>query len=239
LPSPFELMPASLATAEVAARGDKKIESALLRLWDCWELLNEARYALLEADASRVWYDEVREPPDRTTAIYFSRYYLEDAALRAYAGCERMLRSIPEYWRVPQPKGSKRARGIPLLTTTIRRLSAWRLSHPVLLWLKGLDENPEWRQCMQIRKDWVHGQRPNIVGLGPPMSMTFTRTELPGCVVDQVGVKQLGQTPIEELRRTVREAYIALFDVYANLFQLVSSELKAGRPGWVEGTPRS
>ena len=69
---------------------------ATIRLSDGWHVLNQARIGLVEAEACKVYYEEIE--PNRIEAIFWSRYYLDDAALRLHSSCEHLLRSIDHYW---------------------------------------------------------------------------------------------------------------------------------------------
>src|SRR2546422_912961 len=67
---------------------------ATVCLQDATSALEEARYALLEALAHIVWYSEKCEPPNETLAVFFGKFYADDAALRMYAAGEHLANAI-------------------------------------------------------------------------------------------------------------------------------------------------
>jgi hypothetical protein len=72
---------------------------ARVRLSDGWHMLNQSRIALIEAEASKLFYEEFQPNPDE--ARYSCRFYLDDAALRLYSSCEHLLWCVASYWNLP------------------------------------------------------------------------------------------------------------------------------------------
>ena len=67
---------------------------AAVCLQDATSVLQEARYALLEALAHLVWYREKSEPPNEHLALFFGKFYADDVALRLYAAAEHLANAI-------------------------------------------------------------------------------------------------------------------------------------------------
>jgi hypothetical protein len=70
------------------------IPIAAVCLQDATSMLEEARYALLEALEHIVWHREKREPPNESDAVFFGKFYADDAALRIYAAGEHLANAI-------------------------------------------------------------------------------------------------------------------------------------------------
>ena len=70
------------------------IPIASVCLQDATSALEEARYALFEALAHIVWHREKCEPPNETFAVFFGKFYADDAALRIYAAGEHLANAI-------------------------------------------------------------------------------------------------------------------------------------------------
>ncbi|MGI8962044.1 MAG: hypothetical protein ACR2IV_20260 [Bryobacteraceae bacterium] len=84
--------------------GINKVEG-IVRLSEGWHLLNESRSALVEADACKIFYQEVQ--PNPTEAIYRSRFFLDDATLRLHPSCLYAIDFVRIYWSVPKNKKEK------------------------------------------------------------------------------------------------------------------------------------
>jgi hypothetical protein len=84
---------------------------ARLRLSDGWHMLNQARAALIEAEACKIFYEQIQ--PDPTEAIYRCRFYLDDAALRLHSSCEHLLGCIAVRWDLHAPVSRKREKRNP------------------------------------------------------------------------------------------------------------------------------
>jgi hypothetical protein len=156
---------------------------------------------------------------------------LDDAALRLYASCEHLLKTIRQYWRLPRIarrkaiKGKRKMRP-SLLEKVLNELRQKDPAHPVVEWLEALQRNPRWKECVAYRNDWVHNERPNIQLLGPPARSTATRTVFPsGGVAIQLGEEPCRQVRLQDLSEAVRGGYLALYEVYGRLVKLVASEL--------------
>jgi hypothetical protein len=73
---------------------ESSIPVAAVCLRDSTETLIDAKYALHEAFAHKVWYLEKREVPSPGTAAHFVRFYVDDTALRLYAAGEHLANAI-------------------------------------------------------------------------------------------------------------------------------------------------
>ncbi|MFZ0798091.1 MAG: hypothetical protein WCA13_15895 [Terriglobales bacterium] len=212
---------------------------ARVRLSYGWHMLNQARIALVEAEACTVFYEEFQH--NHTEALYRCQYYLDDAALRLHSSCEHMLRSVVFQWTlstrekvssVDADASSKESRE-SLLVGTLKAAEQSKHSQvrvDVAKLLRQLRSSNAWKACINHRNDWVHNRLPAIKGLFPDIGFgTFDyEKELPPAISKLFGVKQgikmsvgIG-TDINLLRETVRNAYGELFRVYEGLAKLLA-----------------
>jgi hypothetical protein len=208
---------------------------ARVRLSDGWHMLNQARIALVEAEACTIFYEECQR--DHTEALYRCLYYLDDAALRLHSSCEHMLRSVVFHWalRVPEKKGSPAELRDSLLVRALKAAEQSKDSQvrvDVAKILRRLRSSKAWKACMKHRNDWVHNRLPAISGLFS--DIVFKRIdyekELPPAILKYVGPKKgVAMTvgtgrDISALRETVRSAYGELFQVYEGLTKLLAKD---------------
>src|SRR5215213_5984158 len=73
---------------------DSSIPVAAVCFQDASHTVHEANYAFHEVLAHRKWYLEKREEPNVDAATFFSRYYLDDVALRLYSAGEHLANAI-------------------------------------------------------------------------------------------------------------------------------------------------
>lgn len=208
---------------------EARTDSAMRGLWDGWHLLCEANLALGESEACWIWYSELRNPPNETSAKLFCLYYLDNVALRLEASSWHMLTAFREHMHFKLGKGEGRK---PLLARTMAALQRKAPRSPLLGSLRGLNSNSAWQKCSAYRDRWCHNRRPAIAGLGP--ILTLGRLDIsPGVRGFGFGTTQPADFTIEELRPVFRDAYIALLGVYLKVMLLMSpgkSSLRAVRP---------
>jgi hypothetical protein len=203
-----------------------------VRLSHGWHMLNEARMALVEADACKLYYEE-REP-NPTEASYWCRFYLDDATLRLYSSCEHLLRAIMYHFGLKlSPTNPGTARTQSLLVGVIN--AAQRSAQPVVSKqvakiLRKIRSDPGWSSCKAYRDKWAHSERPAIAGLDIAVTLGKISTR-DIAMFKQLGVAFGPQTSrvsvgvgdrIEALRDSVRNAYIALHSAYASVAELLS-----------------
>lgn len=210
----------------------------LLRLVDGWHMLNQARMALIEAEACKVFYEEVKLEPDLTEAKYRSRFYLDDAALRLCSSLEHLLRFTRHYWDLrPMSATGKRE---PLLVRVIQAAENGR--SPAAKPLRKLRSSERWRECAKYRNDWVHNKIPGVAGLSNEISFrNVSGDDLK--IIGQLRRKEKHTSPrggkkiafgtgreFDDLRRIIRGAYADLFDTLQSLLTLVE-ELRPKQRG--------
>jgi hypothetical protein len=206
--------------------------AARVRLNHGWHMLNQARLALVEAEACRIFYEEVE--PNPTEALYRCQYYLDDAALRLHASCEHMLRGIEKRWSLPVKK-EKRERLLVSVLRAVQQSPLAGVRGAVAKLLQRLRSSQAWKNCMNHRDDWVHNRLPAVAGLNP--QIIFDRTDIESAFPPQVrealrkagypvtgAVKRmsLATGPAGELPpSTIRSAYLELFAAYDTLLRVM------------------
>ena len=205
---------------------------AHVRLSQGWHLLNEARSALIEADACKIFYEECEHNP--VEAVYRCRFYLDDAVLRLYSSCEHLLKCVKLYWGLRLP-GKSRDSLLVKVITAAEKSDQPQLSGDVTTSLRGL--GTDWAECKKYRDAWVHDVRPGMEGLDWEVSFKpWNAHDMPPAIVQAlkdsgypVPVTGSGKSvsvgrgrKIDELHRIVRNAYCQLFGVYERLAPLLN-----------------
>jgi hypothetical protein len=142
-------------------------------LQDVTSALEEARYALLEALAHIVWYREKCEPPNEPLAVFFGKFYADDAALRMYAAGEHLANAIENMLEV-EKEVSDFKRSNPAKSRNVVSKQALvgiylienYPDHEITKAIRRLKESIDWKKTRKYRDDWVHGKPPIISGMG-------------------------------------------------------------------------
>jgi len=157
---------------------------------DASDSLTGARHAVHEYYAHGRWYRERRNPPLEITAIFFERYYLDDAALRLYSGGERIAKAIIAMLEISESalKPFRRSR------TSEQSILAKYLSNTsiapetVSTAVLSLGRSAEWHATIEYRNRWVHDQPPRVKGFGISYSRKKRwKSTTPGNAVLAVG----------------------------------------------------
>ncbi len=210
----------------LAALGSESTKiRARVRLSQGWHMLNEARSALIEAEACKVFYGELE--PNPVEAVYRCRFYLDDAALRLCSSCEHLLQAVISYWCLKVPEGD----GSLLEKVITAADNKPQLSGEVVTSLRGLAE--DWALCKKYRNDWVHNERPGIEELGWEVSFkSWAKDEPPDIARDLkdsgysvtgpgTSVRIGAGLKIDDFLRIVTTAYGQLFGAYECLVPLI------------------
>jgi ribosomal protein S13 len=149
------------------------IPIAAVCLQDATSMLEEARYALLEALAHIVWHRERREPPNESDAVFFGKFYADDAALRIYATGEHLANAIvymlgikKEVHEFKKQKLAKKKNVLSKQAIVGNYLIENDPGHEVTKAIIKLKDSDEWKKTRKYRDDWVHGKPPIIKGMG-------------------------------------------------------------------------
>lgn len=137
-------------------------------LHDALRSVEEATYAFHEILAHRKWYLEKRETPNEPTAIFFSKFYADDVALRLYSAGEHLANALLFMLEVSKHdlERYRKKNRISLQNVVGHYLINEHPNDPVSREIMKLKESREWRQTIDYRNDWVHNQPPTVEGLG-------------------------------------------------------------------------
>jgi hypothetical protein len=195
---------------------------AHVRLSQGWHLLNEARIALIEAEACTAFYEECE--PNPTEAVYWCRFYLDDAILRLYSSRESLLLAVRYYWGLTIPKKSRDSLLVKVITAAATS-NLPEVSGDVTTALRGL--TTDWTTCKEYRDDWVHNERPAIEGLGwEVLFKPSNARDIPPIILKELRYPATASghsvsvgtgRKIGELHQAVRNAYGQLLGVYERL----------------------
>lgn len=149
------------------------IPIASVCLQDATSALEEARYALFEALAHIAWHRERCEPPDETGAVFFGKFYADDAALRVYAAAEHLANAIVSMLQIEKKVGDFKKQMLAKRKSVLSKqaivgnyLVANHPTHAITKAILRLKESEEWKKTRKYRDDWVHGKPPIISGMG-------------------------------------------------------------------------
>ena len=134
---------------------------------DLDDTLLAINHALFEARAHHHYYTIKAQPPNGFSAIFFSRYYLDDAALRLYSSGEHLANAIRHLYEIP-PQDLKKFRvdRTSMQVAIAKYMKANQPKDPLTKALQTLGKSSAWTFTMDYRNNWVHQQPPSISGLG-------------------------------------------------------------------------
>ncbi len=133
---------------------------------DVLQTLYGVRHALHEYHAHGRWY-RAQDPPNEMAAVFFERYYLDDAAFRLYNAGEDLASalqamldlSIEDLAAYREKRSSRQAQVGAYL---IRERPDEALTGAV----RSLVATPAWTEALAYRNDVVHEQAPSMEGTG-------------------------------------------------------------------------
>jgi hypothetical protein len=147
---------------------DSFIPVAAVCFQDASHTVHDANYAFHEVLAHRKWYLEKRDPPNEDAATSFSRYYLDDLALRLYSAGEHLANAITFMLEIKKPELDpyRKNKRISKQVVVGKFLLKEKTGHPITEAVRRLVESNEWLRTLQYRNDWVHNQPPPVEGFG-------------------------------------------------------------------------
>ncbi len=147
---------------------ESSIPIAAACLHDALRSVEDATYAFHEILAHRAWYLEKRGTPNETVAIFFSKFYADDVALRLYSAGEHLANALVFMLEVSKhdlERYQKKNR-ISLQVVVGHYLINEHPNNPVTKAILKLVKSKEWLKTIKYRNDWVHNQPPTVEGLG-------------------------------------------------------------------------
>ena len=160
-------------SAGFAHEPESDVPVAAACLYDGFHVLNEARHALHEVFAHRIWYREKSETPNEEAAIVFCRFYVTDVAFRLYTAAEHLANAIIFMLEITDHQLEKYRECRTSQQSIVGNfLVKEKPHHPVTAAVRSLAESQDWKDAMNYRNNWVHEQPPTVQGLG----ITYRRT---------------------------------------------------------------
>lgn len=145
---------------------ESRVPVACVCFSDVFQTLSAVRYALHEFHAHGRWYRE-RNVPNETAAVFFERFYLEDAAFRLYSGGEDLASALQAMLEVQDATLARhREKRSSLQAQVGTYLIKERPDDTVTAAVKSLVAAPAWGEAMRFRNEVVHEQAPSMEGFG-------------------------------------------------------------------------
>jgi hypothetical protein len=143
------------------------IPIAAVCLQDTMDTLVEARYALYESFAHRIWYKEISNPPQEMAAVFFTRFYADDTALRLYSAGEHLANAIIFMLEITEQQLTRYRQTRTSQQSVVGHfLAAEEPNHPITQAIASLVQSEQWQDTVKYRNKWVHEQPPTVDGLG-------------------------------------------------------------------------
>jgi hypothetical protein len=225
LPNSVDLKGTVLRFSSPLDGGNESIKKAQMYLLDGWHLLNESRFALVEAESCRIWYDELNQPTSTTRALWFQRYHMDDAALRLFSSCSHILKAIKLYWGLAL---GKKHRGQTPIRETREALQKKLPRSRVLMALRAIEGSGNWALCAKYRNEWVHENRAAFVGLDVTTRITWTRIQGADYEGYEFGCIALSEVSPGQFAESLRDVYRLLFVVYRDTARSLVRKMPRG-----------
>ena len=136
---------------------------------DAVDLLCDVKFALFEAFAHKVWFENYEAESNRWVGIHFARFFADDSALRLYSAGEHLaagLINMLEISKKQLAKCGKQKRINLKLARVAQHLWAERPDDEISKSLQRLITSKDWNATLEYRNKWVHNQPPLISGVG-------------------------------------------------------------------------
>ena len=218
------------------------IPIAAICFQDVTSTLQEVRYALYESLSHLVWYREKIEDPNERLAVFFSRFYADDAALRLYATGEHLARAIVSMLEISNQELMESRKtagrdGIASEQATVGKyLKAVQPNHSVTAAILKLVGPVEWRKTIAYRNEWVHSKPPIIEGRGIEYERRNRLKVSAGHIGISVGGGDQPRYSIEDLLGFIRPASWLFAETTNTILQYYLELLnKEHKPFWKDG----
>jgi len=148
-------------------KAESPVPVAAVCLQDAVNTIAEARYALFEAWAHKMWYSSETGKDSKFAMVFFSRFYLDNVALRLYSAGEHLAEAIAAMLEISssdlEPFEKNRVSRQSILG---HYLGATHPAHPITMRVLTLAKSRAWQDALNYRNAWVHAQPPLVAGLG-------------------------------------------------------------------------
>lgn len=175
---------------------------------------------------------EREKPPKEALAIFYGRFYVDDAALRLYAAGEHLAEAIicmleinssvlTKYRkvRIGGDHGSKQS-------VVGKFLFAEMSGHPITEAISDLVQSKEWLPTIQYRDVWVHSKPPIVDGTG----ISYERRNRLQVSATHIGISFGGGDPplytVDKLVELVRPAAVHFSHTVSVVLQFYAELIK-------------
>jgi hypothetical protein len=148
---------------------DSSIPVASVCLRDTVDVLCDVKFALFEAFAHKVWFENYEVQSKRWAGAHLARFFADDAALRLYSAglhLDAGLNNIFEISSKHVSKRGKRKRTNHRLVAMSDYLDKEKPNTKITESIKDLIASTDWNAAVDYRNKWVHNQPPLISGVG-------------------------------------------------------------------------
>jgi ribosomal protein S13 len=164
-----------------------------------------------------VWHREKREPPNESDAVFFGKFYADDAALRMYAAGEHLANAIinmleikKELQEFKKQKLAKKKNVVSRQAIVGNYLIENEPSHEITKAIVKLKESDEWQKTRKYRDDWVHGKPPLLKGMGIGYERRKRLKVTPNSIGISIGGGDAPQYSVDDLLGFIKPALFLL-----------------------------
>lgn len=148
----------------------ERLSKGIIALKDAVNTGNEVVYALHESMVHLQKYKQgCPDGPAKFKDIFYSKYYVDDAALRIYPAGEHLAEFVIDFMGIDiielqnVPDGKKKISKASRLGTYLQKE---KQDHDITKLLQKLISNKNWKKAIEYRNKWVHDQPPLLEGMG-------------------------------------------------------------------------
>jgi hypothetical protein len=209
---------------------DSLLPVAVVCLHDASQMIQEARHALHEAIAHRMYYRPKQNEP---AVVWFGRYYCADVALRLFAAGEHFANALVAMLGIDEKDlAPYKGRVISRQIVVGRYMVANRPADTLTPIIKALVQSDDWKATVAYRNAWVHEQAPTVSDLGLVWRRRGCRwRSVPsagsGVRVLTIGGGDVPETTIDKLILQVSEAtglFVKAFDGLVDRFAQIVAD---------------
>lgn len=204
----------------------ERLQLSLVCLRDAAETACMMKFSLWEAFAHLRWFrEEVPEAPAEADAVFWARYFADNAALRLYPAAEDIAQFVVVFLGIggisldSSKKTSKAAKVGKYLR---REMPNDRVTHVIC----KLTEDRDYKETIEYRNVWVHEQPPRLRGAGIVWERKSRHEKIGDCVRVRLSLGDEPSLDIDCLLNTVSGGVRAFDTLLYSLNQMLREELK-------------
>jgi hypothetical protein len=147
---------------------ETKIDIAAVCLRDSVEVACDVVYALRKANENLIWYREHHpDAPMEIEACRYSKFYVDDAALRLYASCEHIANFLIYFLDIPAEDIKRYKKSNTSISSAVGKYLNDRANNQdISQHINSLLNEDSWLKTINYRNHWVHEQPPLMEGQG-------------------------------------------------------------------------